>query len=97
VRPWDTLSAEEKALFSRMAEVYAAFSEYTDHQVGRIVDYLEDSGQLENTVIMYCADTVASGEGSPNGSVNENKCCNAGPDAIEDNLPYRDKLGGPDG
>ncbi len=44
VRPWDTLSDEEKALFCRMAEVYAGFSEYTDHQVGRIVDYLEESG-----------------------------------------------------
>jgi arylsulfatase A-like enzyme len=44
VRPWDTLSEDEKWLFSRMAEVYAGFSEYTDAQVGRIVDYLEASG-----------------------------------------------------
>ena len=41
---WDTLSADEKKLFSRMAEVYAAFSEYTDVQIGRLVDYLEESG-----------------------------------------------------
>jgi arylsulfatase A-like enzyme len=47
-----------------MAEVYAAFSEYTDVQVGRIVDYLEESGQLENTLILYCADNGASGEGA---------------------------------
>jgi arylsulfatase A-like enzyme len=96
VRPWDTLSAEEKGLFSRMAEVYAAFSEYTDHQVGRIVDYLEESGQLDNTIVLYCADNGASGEGSPNGSVNENKFFNAWPDAVEDNLPFLDRLGGPD-
>src|SRR5262249_47997437 len=51
VRPWDTLSADEKALFARMAEVYAGFSEYTDAQVGRIIDYLEESGQLDNTLI----------------------------------------------
>ena len=44
VRPWDTLNADEKKLFSRMAEVYAGFSEYTDAQVGRIVDYLEETG-----------------------------------------------------
>jgi arylsulfatase A-like enzyme len=56
VRPWDTLSDEEKRLFSRMAEVFAGFSEYTDHQVGRIVDYLEESGQLDNTLILYCAE-----------------------------------------
>jgi arylsulfatase A-like enzyme len=96
VRPWDTLSAEEKRLFSRMAEVYAAFSEYTDAQVGRIVDYLEESGQLDNTLIIYCADNGASGEGSPNGSVNENRFFNAWPDTIEDNLALIDKLGTPD-
>ena len=93
VRPWDALSDEEKALFCRMAEVYAGFSEYTDHQVGRIVDYLEESGQLDNTIIFYCADNGASGEGSPNGSVNEGKFFNAWPDTIEDNLPLLDKLG----
>jgi arylsulfatase A-like enzyme len=95
VRPWDTLSEEEKRLFSRMAEVYAGFSEYTDAQVGRIVDYLEESGQLENTLILYCADNGASGEGSPNGSVNENKFFNAWPDTIEDNLAMLDQLGTP--
>jgi arylsulfatase len=96
VRPWDTLSDEEKRLFSRMAEVYAGFSEYTDVQVGRIIDYLEESGQLDNTLIIYAADNGASGEGSPNGSVNENKFFNAWPDAIEDNLAMIDKLGTPE-
>jgi arylsulfatase len=96
VRPWDSLDDDEKKLFSRMAEVYAGFSEYTDAQVGRIIDYLEESGQLENTLIIYCADNGASGEGSPNGSVNENKFFNAYPDTIEDNLPFLDRLGSPD-
>jgi arylsulfatase len=96
VRPWESLSDEEKALFSRMAEVYAGFSEYTDAQVGRIVDYLEESGQLENTIILYCADNGASGEGSPNGSVNEGKFFNGWPDTIEDNLALVDRLGSPD-
>ncbi len=95
VRPWDTLNDDEKRLFSRMAEVYAGFSEYTDHQVGRIVDYLEESGQLDNTIVFYCADNGASGEGSPNGSVNEGKYFNAYPDTIEDNLPLIDELGSP--
>jgi arylsulfatase len=95
VRPWDTLSDQEKALFSRMAEVYAGFSEYTDAQVGRIVDYLEESGQLENTLVLYAADNGASGEGSPNGSVNENKFFNAWPDEIEENLAMIDQLGSP--
>jgi arylsulfatase len=96
VRPWDELSAEEKAMFSRMAEVYAGFSEYTDAQVGRIVDYLEESGQLENTIIMYCADNGASGEGSPNGSVNEGKIFGGYPDDEAQNLTMVDQLGSPD-
>ncbi|HEY6814802.1 MAG TPA: arylsulfatase, partial [Croceibacterium sp.] len=96
VRPWATLNADEKRLFSRMAEVYAAMSEYTDVQIGRVIDYLEESGQLDNTLIFYCADNGASGEGSPNGSVNENKFFNGYPDAIEDNMAMLDKLGSPD-
>ncbi len=96
VRPWDTLNDDEKRLFSRMAEVYAGFSEYTDVQVGRIVDYLEQSGQLDNTIIFYCADNGASGEGSPNGSVNENRFFNAFPDDLDDNMKMIDKLGSPD-
>ena len=93
--PGTALSDEEKRLFSRMAEVYAGFSEYTDAQVGRIVDYLEESGQLDNTLILYAADNGASGEGSPNGSVNENKFFNAWPDTTEDNLAMIDQLGTP--
>jgi arylsulfatase len=96
VRPWDSLSDDEQRLFSRMAEVFAGFSEYTDAQVGRIVDYLEESGQLENTIVFYCADNGASGEGSPNGSVNENKFLNGWPDDIEQNLAMVDRLGTPD-
>ena len=96
VRPWDTLTADEKRLFSRMAEVYAGFSEYTDVQVGRIIDYLEESGQLDNTIVFYCADNGASGEGSPNGSVNENRFFNGYPDDIKQNLAMIDKLGSPD-
>lgn len=96
VRPWNSLSADEKKLFSRMAEVYAAMSEYTDVQIGRIIEYLEESGQLDNTLILYCADNGASGEGSPNGSVNENRFFNGYPDDIESNLAMIDKLGSPE-
>lgn len=60
VRPWDSLNDDEKRLFCRMAEVYAAFSEYTDVQIGRLIDYLEESGQLDNSLILYCADNAAS-------------------------------------
>jgi arylsulfatase len=96
VRPWNTLSADEKKLFSRLAEVYAGFSEYTDAQVGRIIDYLQMSHQLENTLVLYAADNGASGEGSPSGSVNENKFFNGYPDEVSENLKLIDVLGGPD-
>jgi arylsulfatase A-like enzyme len=96
VRPWESLNADEKKLFSRLMEVYAGFSEYTDFQVGRIIDYLEQSGQLENTIVIYCADNGASGEGSPNGTVNENKFFNSYPDELSENMKLIDKLGGPD-
>ncbi|HEY8948142.1 MAG TPA: arylsulfatase [Rhizomicrobium sp.] len=96
VREWDKLKPEEKKLFSRMAEVYAGFSEYTDTQIGRLIDYLEESKQLENTIVFYCSDNGASGEGSPNGSVNENKFFNNYPDELSENLKYLDVLGGPE-
>ncbi len=96
VRPWNTLNADEKKLFSRLAEVYAGFSEYTDAQVGRIIEYLENTQQIENTLVIFAADNGASGEGSPNGSVNENKFFNGYPDQLSENLKLYDKLGGPD-
>lgn len=96
VTPWDELGEDEKRLFARMAEVFAGFSEYTDAQVGRIIDYLEETGQLENTIVFYCADNGASGEGSDAGSVNENKFFNNYPDDLAENLAMLDKLGSPE-
>lgn len=96
VRPWDSLNADEKKLFSHMMEVYAGFSEYTDVQVGRLIDYLEQSGQIDNTLVFYCADNGASGEGSPSGSVNENKFFNGYPDELSENLKYLKVLGSPE-
>ncbi|MEN6370539.1 MAG: arylsulfatase [Armatimonadota bacterium] len=95
VLPWDSLSDDQKKLFSRMAEVYAGYSSYTDHELGRLLDYLEDSGQLENTIIVAVSDNGASGEGSPNGSVNENKFFNNWPDDLQENLKMLDELGSP--
>ncbi len=94
-RPWDSLAEEEKQLFRRMAEVYAGFMAHADHQIGRLLDYLEETDQLENTMIVLISDNGASGEGGPNGSVNENKLTNGIPDSIEENLALMDELGGP--
>lgn len=95
VRPWESLNDEEKRLFSRMAEVFAGFLSYTDQQIGRVLDYLEESGQLDNTIIVVISDNGASGEGGPNGSVNEVKFFNGYIDSVEDSLRFYDELGGP--
>jgi arylsulfatase A-like enzyme len=95
VRPWDSLSDDERRLFSRMAEVYAGFLSHTDHEIGRLLDFLDETGQLENTIVVFVSDNGASGEGGPNGSVNENKFFNGIPDDIESNLRYLDELGSP--
>ena len=95
VRPWDSLSDDERRLFARMAEVYAGFVSYTDDEIGRLIDYLEESEQLENTIVVVVSDNGASGEGGPNGSFNENKFFNNIPDNVEDNLARIDELGSP--
>ncbi len=96
VRPWDSLNHEERRLFCRMAEVFAGFMSYTDAQLGRILDYLEESGQLDNTIIVVISDNGASGEGGPNGSVNEIKFFNGYIDTVEESMKLLDKLGEPE-
>ena len=93
-RPWASLSDEEKALFRRMAEVYAGFLSHADHQIGRVLDYLEEIGERENTMVIVVSDNGASGEGGPNGSVNEMKFLNGVPDDMAQNLAMLDELGG---
>ncbi len=95
VRPWDTLNADERRLFARMAEVYAGFLAHADFHIGRVLDYLEETGELENTMIVLVSDNGASGEGGPNGSVNEMKFANGIPDDLQTNLEQIDNLGGP--
>jgi arylsulfatase len=94
-KPWDTLSDGEKKLFSRMAEVYAGFLAHTDHYIGKLLDYLEWSGLRDNTLVILVSDNGASGEGGPDGSVNESLFFNGIPDDLETNLKMLDELGGP--
>ena len=64
-RPWASLTAEERKLFARMAEVYAGFLSHADAQIGRVLDYLTEIGQLDNTIVVVVSDNGASGEGRP--------------------------------
>ena len=96
VRPWESLDDDEKAIMVRMAEVYAGYSSYTDDQIGRLIDYLDQTGELDNTLIVWLSDNGASGEGGPNGSINENKFFNGVMDDMAENLKKLDVLGSPE-
>ena len=91
---WDSLSGDEKRLFARMAEVYAGFLSHADHHIGRLLDFLEQTGQRENTLVILVSDNGASGEGGPTGSVNEMLFGNGIPDDMGRNLAMLDELGG---
>lgn len=95
VRPWDDLSADERRLFVRMAEVFAGYVSYSDEQLGRVLDFLETTGELDNTIIVAVSDNGASGEGGPNGTFNEWRFFNGLPTPTELSLEHIDELGGP--
>ena len=72
LKRWDTLSDDEKKLFIRQADVYAAYLAYTDHEIGRVIQAVEDMGKLDNTLIIYISgDNGSSAEGTLNGTPNE--------------------------
>ena len=72
LKPWDTLSAEEKKLFIRQVEVFAAYSAYSDNEIGRVIHHFQDLGRLDNTLVIYInGDNGTSAEGGPLGTPNE--------------------------
>lgn len=95
VKPWDQCSPEEQQLYARMMEVFAGFLSHTDHQIGRLLDFLKKIGEFDNTLIMVLSDNGASSEGGPEGSINENLFFNFVPESLEENLAALEELGGP--
>jgi arylsulfatase len=72
LKPWDQLSADEKKLFIRQVEVFAAYAAYNDHEIGRVIQSFQDLGKLDNTLIIYInGDNGTSAEGGPLGTPNE--------------------------
>jgi arylsulfatase A-like enzyme len=69
--PWDTLTEKQKKVFPKFMEVFAGFLTYTDEQLGRLLDFLKNIGQYENTLIVLLSDNGASGEGGPEGCFSE--------------------------
>ncbi len=69
---WDSVPADHKKLFARQAEVFAAYAAYTDHEIGRVIQQVEDMGKLDNTLIIYISgDNGTSPEGSTVGTPNQ--------------------------
>jgi arylsulfatase len=93
---WDTLSDGQKRLFSRMMEVFAAFTAETDFEMGRLLDAVRQLPDADNTLIFYeVGDNGASAEGGLVGLLNENSFFNGVPESLEDNLARIDEIGGP--
>ena len=93
---WDSLNSREKVLYARMMEVYCAALSYCDNQMGRIIDTIDEMGELDNTLIIYIqGDNGASAEGSPQGLFNEMTFFNAIPEPFEQVYSMMDELGGP--
>ena len=96
IADWDTLSADERRLYARQMEVFAAFAEHTDHEVGRLVDAIEAMDEMDNTLFIYIfGDNGSSAEGRLTGSFNETIALNAVQESVEDQLQYLDEWGGP--
>ncbi len=97
IREWDRLSPDEKRLFARQAEVFAAFMEYTDHEIGRMLESVKEMGQADNTLVFYIAgDNGTSGEGGQNGMFNEYTYFNGVQEQVADLVKLIDKWGDPD-
>ena len=97
IRDWDKLSADEKRLYARQMEVFAAYLDYTDSEIGRLLKAVEETGQADNTLVFYIAgDNGASAEGSESGMFNEYTYFNGVPEKVADMLKLMDKWGGPD-
>ena len=94
LKGWDTLSAEEKKLFIRQVDVFAAYWAYTDHEIGRVIQQVEDMGKLDNTLIIYIAgDNGNSAEGTLVGTPNEVASLNGVYPPIEAQLKFYDVWG----
>lgn len=95
VAAWSELGADARRMFARQQEVFAGFLSHTDAQIGRILDHLEVTGQLDNTLVMLLSDNGASAEGGVQGSDNELRFSMQIRDSLENNLSHYHEWGSP--
>jgi arylsulfatase A-like enzyme len=96
IKDWDKLTADEKKLFAHQMEVFAAFGEYCDYEIGRLFDAVAETGEADNTLIFYIlGDNGTSAEGGMNGMFNEMTFFNNVSETVPDMLKHYDEWGGP--
>jgi arylsulfatase A-like enzyme len=89
LKNWDQLTADEKKMFIRQVEVFAAYAAYTDNEIGRVIQAVDDLGKLDNTLIIYIeGDNGTSSEGTLVGTPNEVAMFNGVDVPVEDQLKY---------
>ena len=95
IKAWDSLTNDERRLYARLQEVFAGFLTHTDENIGRVINFLEESGQLDNTIFIVVSDNGASQEGRLTGSYNYVRYFNQVPEDEALNMKYIDEMGGP--
>ncbi len=95
VPPWESLDEREQALAERFMECFAAYLSYTDHEIGRLLSFIEDLGDADNTVVIVVSDNGASSEGGQQGTINEGRLSNFDGSGTGEMFRRIDEIGGP--
>jgi arylsulfatase len=95
VPAWDSLPPEQQRLYARYQECFAAYLSHADHQVGRVLAFLEELGELANTIVFVLSDNGASSEGGETGSINDTRPWNQAERPLEEAIARIDEIGGP--
>jgi arylsulfatase A-like enzyme len=95
VPAWDALSARARRVYARYMEAFAGFLSHADAQIGRVIERLEQGGELDRTLVLVLSDNGASSEGGPVGSLNDARLWNVVPTTVEEAADRLDEIGGP--
>ncbi|MDZ4278326.1 MAG: arylsulfatase, partial [Dehalococcoidia bacterium] len=95
VPAWDSLPADEQRLYARYQECFAGYLSHADHHIGRLLAFLSELGELDNTLVFVLSDNGASSEGGPQGSLNDVRPWNLAGSTVEEGLRRIDEIGGP--
>ena len=95
VPAWDSLPPEQQQLYARYQECFAAYLSHADHHVGRVLAFLEELGELDNTLVFALSDNGASSEGGETGSINDARPWNLAERPVEEAIARIDEIGGP--